>query len=122
MRTFKFHQGDVQGTSIKKIPDGAKKVENTPIAYGEISGHVHILTGEVEMYEDTNFRYANVKGKKGARLQHVAEVLINPKNMVSTEELQIADHKPILLPPGFYKFGIQKKYNPFSKVFEKVVD
>lgn len=118
---IKGHHGDVQFKMISELPINAKKIENKPLAYGETSGHVHVLTGQVDMFEIEGKMYA-VVGNDGARLQHVMENTLAPKCMTEVKELPIADHKSILLPPGTYEFGIQKQYNPFEKVFEQVRD
>jgi hypothetical protein len=120
-KNIKGHHGDVQFSMVSKIPKGAKRVENKPLAYGETSAHVHVLTGQVEMFEIEGKTYA-VVGNDGARLQHVMENNLTPACMTETKELPIADHKSILLPAGTYEFGIQKQFNPFEKVFEQVTD
>jgi hypothetical protein len=120
-KTICFHHGDVQGKMIAKLPIGAKRIENKPLAYGETSGHIHVLTGQVDMFEIEGKMYA-VVGHDGARLQHVMENNLTPECMTEVKELPVADHKSILLPPGAYEFGIQKQYNPFDKVFEQVRD
>ena len=119
---IKGHHGDVQFKMIESLPINVKTITNSPLAYGEVSGHVHVLTGDVEMFETGDRRYAKV-GKKQARLQHVLEGNLKDSScMTEVKELPIADHKSILLPPGVYEFGIQKQYDPFKKVFERVVD
>ena len=118
---IKGHAGDVQFKAISKLPANAIKITNRPLAYGETSGHVHILTGQVDMFEIEGKTYA-VVGNDGARLQHVMQHNIKPECLTAVEELPVADHKSILLPPGTYEFGIQKQFNPFEKVFEDVQD
>lgn len=121
MHNFKFHQGDVQGAIIPKLPQGAKKVENKPVAYGEHSGHCHILTGNVELFEIEGRTFA-VVGSEGATLQHTHESMIQAKSWQSKELLPMADHKTLPLQEGVYEFWIQNSYNPYSKLFEKVID
>lgn len=121
MQLIKGHQGDVQFKMIDKLPNNAVKIENKPLAYGETSGHVHIMTGDVELFEIEGRMYAIV-GNDGARMQHIMENNITPECMTEVKELPVADHKSILFPPGTYEIGIQKQYNPYSKIFEKVVD
>jgi hypothetical protein len=120
-KLMKGHQGDVMFKQITTLPTNAKHIENIPLAYGEISGHVHILTGDVELLESKGKRFAIV-GKGKARLQHILEGNLKPFCMTEVKELPIADHKSILFPPGTYEIGIQKQYNPFEKVFERVID
>lgn len=122
MKNIKFHQGDVQGMSIGKIPGGAKKIEKKPIALGEHSGHQHVITGDYEMFEDGGNIFAAI-GSDGAILQHIHESRF--KGYDKKEVIEKADHKPIveaLKPNTNYRLGIHKKYNPFAKVFEKVND
>lgn len=121
MKKLKGHQGDVQFFSIDKIPANAKRVDNKPIAYGEHSGHCHVLTGDVEMFE-VDGRLIACVGSDGARLQHIHESKLATKAWERTDEIEIADHKSHLLPPGNYEFFIQNAYNPYLKLMEKVID
>ena len=124
MKTREFikgHQGDVQFKMIESLPAGVVKTENTPLAYGETSGHIHVLTGDVELFENNGRRFAIV-GDKKARLQHILEGNLRPFCLTKTTELPVADHKSILLPPGTYEIGIQKQYDPYEQVFKQVVD
>ena len=113
----KGHQGDVQFTEVNKLPKEVKKIENTPLAYGEVSGHLHIIDGDVTMFEDTDgYKYA-VVGSDGASIQHTFEQYLKSK------EKPIADHKPIQLKANsIYKFAIQQGYNPYEKIFQNVGD
>jgi hypothetical protein len=118
---LKGHHGDVQIKEIESLPAGADPKPNSPLAYGEVSGHIHILTGDVHLFEHEGRTYA-VVGNEGGRMQHVMENNVTPECMTEVKELPVADHKSILLPPGTYEFGIQKQFNPFEKTFEKVMD
>lgn len=118
---LKGHQGDVQFKQITKLPAGAKKVSNRPIAYGEHSGHQHVLTGDVEMFEIEGKLVAVVRSD-GARLQHIHESKMTTTAWTSTREIEKADHNPHLLPQGVYEFYIQNAYNPYTKLMEKVMD
>lgn len=116
---IKGHQGDVQ-FRLTNLPKGAKKINHKPIALGEHSGHMHVITGDVELFEFEGVIYAAVGGD-GASLQHTHENYFNG-DYTTQKELQKADHKPHKLEQGVYQFFIQNAYNPFSKVFEKVID
>lgn len=120
MKTIKGHQGDVQLKSIAKLPKEAKKIEHKPIALGEHSGHEHIVTGDVELYELNGVTYAAV-GSDGAMLQHVHESNFKGNYSIK-KELPKADHKPLVLEPGVYEFFIQGSFNPYKKIMEKVID
>lgn len=121
MSTIKGHQGDVQFAKIEKVPAGAVKIANKPIALGEHSGHMHCLTGDVQMFEFEG-RIITAIGSDGARLQHVHESNFSAKAWTSTEELPKADHNSHLLQEGVYEFWIQNAYNPYTKLMEQVID
>lgn len=119
---YNWHGGDVQGYSIQSLPNGAKKINHKPLAYGETSGHCHILTGDVELFEHEGQTFA-VVGKDGCFHQHIQETSITPKTYKAQKNISNADHtKDCVIAPGVYAIGIHQKYNPFAKVFEKVVD
>jgi hypothetical protein len=115
------HQGDVIFRSINSLPKEAKKIKHTPIALGEHSGHMHIVTGDVELFEFEG-RIISVVGKDGARLQHIHESNLTEKAWVSSNEISKADHNSHLLPEGIFEFYIQNSYNPYSKLMERVID
>lgn len=112
-------QGDVQLISAT-IPKSAKKIPNKPVAYGEHSGHQHCLMGDAELFEDGETLYVSV-GKEGCLLQHIHESVFKG-DFATKERLPIADHNIVELTEGTYKIGIHKRFNPFAKVWEKVID
>ncbi len=117
-----IHTGDVQAIE-STLPSTAKKIEKCPVAYGEKSGHIHVITGDYEMLEDGNFKYVKI-GEKGAYSQHVHESNFNKiSGYDSLELLQQADHNPArLLPNTVYKIGIHQAYDPYAKIKSKVID
>jgi len=115
------HQGDVQFKTIQSVPKGATPISNKPIAYGEHSGHQHVLTGDVQMFEYEG-RIITAVGGDGARLQHVHESNFSDKLWTTTKELPKADHGSHFLPEGVYEFYIQNSYNPYNKLMEQVID
>ena len=119
--TIRGHQGDVQFATVNELPKEAVEIKNSPIAYGETNGHAHIVTGNVKRYEHSG-RLFFVVMQLGAMLQHVRISEMDEKAYQTTKELPMADHKPVLLPPGVYEFWIQNQYNPYKKIFEKVID
>lgn len=46
MKTIKIMQGDVIAHTVDKLPEGAVRTENKPVALGEIHGHAHVVTGD----------------------------------------------------------------------------
>jgi hypothetical protein len=120
MKAIKGHQGDVQFRTVKKLPVGAVKINHKPIALGEHSGHEHIITGDVQLFELNGIIYAAI-GSDGAILQHIHESKFSG-NFKSKKVIEKADHKPLSLEPGIYEFFIQGAYNPYKKIMEKVID
>ena len=115
------HGGDVQMLETS-VPTGAKKISHKPLALGEHHGHMHIATGDVEMFEDDKSNVYVVVGPKGALLQHVHESNFNGDYSTSNV-IAKADHKPVTLKPNTtYKMGIHKRYNPLAKHWENVRD
>lgn len=121
VETLRGHQGDVQFKAIEKLPSNAVKIDHKPLAFGEHSGHMHVLTGDVQLFEVDGKIIAAVGGD-GARLQHVHESNFTARAWSKTTEIQKADHNSHLLPEGIYEFYIQNAFNPYSKIMEKVID
>jgi len=115
------HQGDVFYKTLSTLPKSAKKITNKPIALGEHSGHCHVLTGDVEMFEIEG-RMVAVVGNDGAMLQHIHESKLTSKSWIENKLIEKADHNPHTLKPGIYEFWIQNAYNPYAKLMEKVID
>jgi len=119
---IKGHQGDVQFAQVGELPKGAKPISKKPLALGEHSGHMHILTGpNVQLFEHDGKIFASI-GADGASLQHIHESKLSTPAWISTETIEKADHEPHLLPEGVYEFHIQNAFNPFSKLMEQVID
>lgn len=118
-----IHTGDVQAIETV-LPKTAKKIEKKPVAYGEKSGHLHVITGDYEMFEneETKDVYVTI-GKQGAWSQHVHETIWKNTNYDTMEQLQKADHKSArLLPNKTYRIGIHQAYDPYAKIKQKVID
>ena len=121
MEKIKIMQGDVISWTIENLPEGEVRTENKPVALGERHGHAHVVTGDVERYEAAGRVFFLVKTI--ALLQHIQiEAMKNPSDWETTGLLPMADHKPHTLPAGLYEFCIQNEYNPYEKVFQKVID
>lgn len=118
-----IHTGDVQAIETK-LPKGLRAIERKPVAYGEKSGHLHIITGDYQMLEDEKTKDVYVViGAQGAWSQHVHETIWKKSNFDTLEVLEKADHKPArLLPNKTYRIGIHKAYSPYEKIMNKVID
>lgn len=116
---LKGHQGDVIFAQIEKLPDGAVRTENQPLAVGN-GGHAHAVTGNAERYELEDRVFFVITGD--ATLQHVDAAALTPETYASAALLPEKDHHPHKLPEGTYEFWIQRQYNPYSKVMERVED
>lgn len=112
---FNFHGGDVQGYEVSYLPKGAKKITNVQekiIARGETSGHAHILTGDVELYELNGKMFA-VVGKDGAYHQHYKEANITEKTFKANRNISDCDHtKECKIDQGIYVIGLDRQYDP----------
>lgn len=110
-----FMGGDVQGYLIDALPINAKKIVTISgkiIARGEISGHAHILTGDVEMFELNGQLFA-VVGKDGGFHQHYKESQITEKTFKANTNISNCDHtKECRVAPGIYAIGIDRQYDP----------
>lgn len=120
-----FHGGDVQGYLIEAIPLGAKKVEKVIdkiLAHGETSGHCHVLTGDVELFE-LNGQYFAVVGKDGAYHQHIKESSVTEKTFLINKNISDCDHtKDCRILPGTYAIGIDRQYDPHEGQWVKNKD
>jgi len=102
--------GDVIITRVDKAPPGFKGMEaepNNALAYGEVTGHVHKLIGVPGKDFD-------LKVEPTTKERHL--------HIVRPTALKHQEHSPIILPPGFYRIGIQREYDPFEKLIRAVQD
>lgn len=118
-----IHGGDVQLYGIDSLPTEltpCKSIESRIIARGETSGHCHVLTGNVEMFEDADGnKYAVVNGD-GAYHQHYKEVMLTEQTFTENRNISNADHtKPCWIPAGKYKIGIDQQYDPTNGFLTK---
>ena len=79
-----FIQGDVIGKYIDGLPKGLKPVKGTVVAYGEATGHHHVLE-TAELFKD-NLGNLFAKIDKPVLLLH-------------------QEHPAVQLRPGFIQFG-----------------
>lgn len=109
------HGGDVQLYNVDGLPKGAKKitaVKDKILARGETSGHCHILTGDVELFE-LNGQVFAVVGKDGAYHQHYKEANVKEQTFKINRNISDCDHiKDCRIEQGVYAVGIDRQYDP----------
>ncbi len=114
------HGGDVQIYAVDSIPAGAKKVTSKNdkiLARGETSGHAHVLTGDVELFEFEGQTFAAV-GKDGAYHQHIQEASITEEIFTVNKNISNCDHtKECRIEQGVYIIGIDQQFDPHASVW-----
>lgn len=115
-----FHGGDVQGYIIDRIPEGAKKITDKAakiLARGETSGHCHIITGDVELFEFNGQVFAAV-GSGGAFHQHIKETDVTDEVFTVNRNISNCDHtKDCKIEPGIYAIGLDRQYDPHEEIW-----
>ncbi len=119
------HGGDAQFYLIDSLPAKAKtltSIDDLIIARGETSGHAHILTGDVEMFEIDGQKFAKV-GKAGAFHQHIIEDQINFETFKVNKNISNADHtKDCPIGEGIYVIGLDRQYDPHEETWKQNPD
>jgi hypothetical protein len=92
-----FRQGDVLIRPARDVPEGLKPVPldegRVILAYGEVTGHAHVVLGEVELLQ------SDVQEMERRFLRVEAEATV-----VHDE------HATVTLPPGDYEVVRQREY------------
>ena len=118
--------GDVQCYGIESLPENLTKITNVKekiIARGEISGHCHILTGDVELFKDEKGNLFACVGSDGAYHQHYKESMVKEETFAELKNISNCDHtKECKLPKGNYSIGIDRQYDPNAKSWIRNVD
>ena len=101
-----YRHGDLAIKQITKLPDCLTKAKDTVLAYGESTGHKHLLIADnpqmIRVLEDKNGnKYLEVKG--GAKLTH-------------------EEHKTIEIERGFYIVEHEKEFDYFDNEINQVRD
>jgi hypothetical protein len=104
--------GDVIVTRVDSLPKGWENwpiVEDNCFAYGEVTGHIHQLSGEdvvVRENPETLERFAFVNGQ--ATIKHQEH---GPRSLLGD-----------INTTRIYRHGIQREYDHFTKKIEQVRD
>ena len=86
-------QGDILIIRINTIPNTAVQKSSRVLAEGEVSGHLHELDQESEVYEEKGVLYFRVNDKTKSVLSH-------------------PEHKPLTFEPGVYRVIQQREFEP----------
>jgi hypothetical protein len=100
--------GDVIVTRSEFGEDFASMPEvlDACLAYGEMTGHRHQIFGEPGSFQ----------------LRECPKTKVRHLRVVSPVALKHQEHDKVILPPGDYRIGIQKEYDPFEKLTRRVAD
>ena len=113
IREVEVVQGDVYAYKVKELPKNVKKMERTElgyvIAYGEASGHSHVIEDDTDMFI-SNDGVMYLKNEKPITLKHV-------KGGTPTKE-----HNPVIFEPDIWGIEIVEEYDPFEQEVRKVLD
>lgn len=95
-----FRQGDIAIVKVDKLPEGLLEVPKdrgrVVVAYGEITGHAHVLEGGEALFLATD-------------LQDLENRFLKVDEEV---ELVHDEHNTITIPEGIYEVRHQKEYQP----------
>jgi hypothetical protein len=113
---------DTQWFSIDELPDVSKlkKVEDQFFAESEKSGNVHALSGNYDMYEYEDGHVLEVH--EDCVLNHTGREFLNSETWKTPQTLPERDHRSSTIKKGLYFVGIQRRFNPLSKMMEKTRD
>jgi hypothetical protein len=107
--------GDVIIEKIDDLPEGFEslpKSEDGCLAYGEVTGHSHKLFRMTDPDLPTSVGFDLRHGPDGIKFLVVKEPV----------EVRHQEHDPRIIPPGIYRTGIQREYDPFTKRARAVAD
>jgi hypothetical protein len=93
-------------TNLPNDFDSMPIVKDSCLAYGEATGHAHKIFGDPE-----DFELRECPKTKTRHLKVVRDVCLKHQ-----------EHNPVILPPGAYRIGIQREYDPFEKLIRRVAD
>ena len=101
-----YRHGDLAITQIEKLPKNLKEIKNNILAYGEATGHGHILIAEPEI----TFRV--LEDKRGEKYLDIRK----------PTQLTHQEHKTITIERGFYFISHEKEYDYTAEELKRVKD
>lgn len=100
-----IQQGDILFNRVNSIPKTAKIVKRSPkgfvFAEGEVTGHAHITTADIELFEHNGTLYM--------------------RNALPIE-VEHEEHGTVTVPEGEWEVGRVVEYDPFEEAIEAVRD
>lgn len=102
---FGFLQGDVVGLYVPELPAEAKPTKQRIVAYGEATGHHHIIQGDVKAYETATDFYFVVAQEEKAKVVHIGN-----------------DHETIVLQPGIIRIPRESQVEYDGEEERRVLD
>ena len=100
-----FRQGDVFLKEIDNLPEDAIKVEGTVLAYGETTGHQHILESQTAtLYESKKGVTVTTKSGESLIFNRFLEV-------VETAPLTHQEHSTVTVMPKIYIVGQKREFD-----------
>lgn len=105
MKDFEYYQhGDVLLGTVESFPEDIEKLNTNVLQEGEHTGHAHrLFEGKFEVFEQPKTKVKYLRVVEPVALRH-------------------EEHKQIDLPPGNYKIGIVKEFDPFEQLTRNVLD
>jgi hypothetical protein len=101
-----IRHGDVILMPIKSFEGAAEQHNQYTVAHGEVTGHHHTLYpltigAMLTLFQDGEKRAIKIDCEWSLKHQ---------------------EHSELKIPAGMYEIGIEREYDPFQKLINKVVD
>ena len=112
MTIFKVSKTQISGMESKEL----KKLT---LGLGEVTGHSHEVFA---LDNSTIIEHHNVSGYDTTELRDLVERENIFFEVKGSAVIMHEEHGPITLEEGVYLRTVQRQYNPFTKVLEKVRD
>lgn len=105
-----YRHGDLLLKPIKELPKNLQRKKDTIIAYGEATGHNHMLMPTMEEFKDKLQVYLDSFTQK---VYFEAEKEVDLKHQ---------EHKTINIAPGIYEVNIEREFDYFTRSTNQVID
>ena len=96
-----YRHGDLLIRKVKTIPQTVEKVRGNVLAKGEVTGHKHKLSGQIQIFANQERKFFEAK----------------QETILSHQE-----HKPLEIPEGKYEVIQEREWNPFDEQIRRVMD